>query len=350
MALQQLTGVSPETVTLGQLFTAYADHKGATLKGQWKQGTESRAKLFLAAWGSALIVGAIGQTQVDSYSHARRSGQVAPAARAARLEEGKPVPPLRDGALDADFRWLSSVFNWGRKHKLPTGKRLLDHNPLADTKWPREKNPRRPVASAERYTKTLEHADAMDPSGSLRLALTLARETGRRESAILQLRASDVLLSTASIGRALAEAGKDEGEAAGMPYGAIRWRGETDKQGLLHITPISPAARAALELHLARHLRVGDVPLMPGPIDATTPLSRQLASRWLARAEVAAGLPKLAGGAFHPYRRLWASERRHLADVDVIRAGGWKSVKTLAIYQQTDPAAVLAAVLNVRAG
>jgi hypothetical protein len=42
------------------------------------------------------------------------------------------------------------------------------------------------------------------------------------------------------------------------------------------------------------------------------------------------------------------SEREHLSDIDVADAGGWKSTETLAIYQQSDPAAVLAAVLNVR--
>jgi hypothetical protein len=92
--------------------------------------------------------------------------------------------------------------------------------------------------------------------------------------------------------------------------------------------------------------RLGDVPLFPGPKDETQPISRVVAARWLIRAETLAEVPKLTGGTFHPYRRLWASERRHLADVDVARAGGWKSTKTLNIYQQSDPAAVLAAVVN----
>jgi len=65
------------------------------------------------------------------------------------------------------------------------------------------------------------------------------------------------------------------------------------------------------------------------------------------RAEELAEVPKLNGGIFHPYRRLWASSRKHLSSVDVARARGWKSIETLAIYQQSDPAAVLAAVLNV---
>ena len=37
-----------------------------------------------------------------------------------------------------------------------------------------------------------------------------------------------------------------------------------------------------------------------------------------------------------------------LSDVAVAAGGGWKSTKTLKIYQQIDPASVLAAVVNAR--
>jgi integrase len=342
LATQELTGVRPDTLTLARLFAAYTQHKLPTLPGrQWKRGAEMRIKRFEGIWGPDKLVATIGPSDVETYKAARRA--------AYRNAHGVP---LRDGGLDCDFRWLSSVFNWGHGHKLPTSppSRLVTANPLRDCKkeLPRERNVRRPIANQERYALTLAQADAIDPQGRLRLALTLARETGRRQNAILQLRASDVLLSQASVERALAEAGKDVGEARTMPDGALRWRSETDKQGVLHITPISPVARTALESYLARNPRVGDVPLLPGPRVAAEPLSRVVATRWLVRAEEAAELPKLDHGAWHPYRRLWASERRHLPDVDVIRAGGWKSAKTLELYQQSNPAAVLAAVVNGR--
>ena len=63
------------------------------------------------------------------------------------------------------------------------------------------------------------------------------------------------------------------------------------------------------------------------------------------KAEKFAGLPKLAGGQFHPYRRLWATERKDLPVQDVAAAGGWKTVETLQrLYQQADGATTLAAV------
>ncbi len=46
---------------------------------------------------------------------------------------------------------------------------------------------------------------------------------------------------------------------------------------------------------------------------------------------------QLAGGLWHPYRRKWATERKHLSLKDVAAAGGWRDVETLlTCYQQPD--------------
>ena len=79
---------------------------------------------------------------------------------------------------------------------------------------------RRPVASEARYRATMAVAD-----------LALARFTGRRINALVSLRASDVLLSEPAVTRALAAAGLGPEIARHMPNGAIRFRGELDKQG-----------------------------------------------------------------------------------------------------------------------
>ncbi len=66
----------------------------------------------------------------------------------------------------------------------------------------------------------------------------------------------------------------------------------------------------------------------------TTPHSLE---RWLLTRR---RLPKLKGGLWHPYRRKWACERKHLSDIDVAAVGGWgsdlTSLKTA--YQQPDMA------------
>jgi len=339
IAKELLLGLSPESLTLGQLFEAYHQHKGQTITGQWKRGAETRTKLFLNAWGESLNVAAISPSSVDSFSAGRRRKFAEKIGR-----DGKPRA-LRDGALDCDFRWLSSVFNWAIKHKLPDGRRLLQYNPLHDCKWPRERQQLRPQASQERYVRTMQHADTVDPLGRLRAILALARFTARRVSAICKLQPADILLSRERIVAALAAAGMDEGLADQWPHGAIRWRSETDKQGIERITPISQAARTEIERYLVINPRAGDVPLFPSVRAASKAVTRRLAEKWLVEAERRAGQPKLRGGIFHPYRRLWATERKHLPDIDVAEGGGWTGTKAMKLaYQSATPAGVLAAI------
>ena len=70
--------------------------------------------------------------------------------------------------------------------------------------------------------------------------------------------------------------------------------------------------------------QVGDVPLFPAPKNPRRSIRLDLVQKWLLRAEQLAELPRLRGGIWHPYRRLWASERKHMPDIDVAAAGGWK--------------------------
>ena len=106
-----------------------------------------------------------------------------------------------------------------------------------------------------------------------------------------------------------------------------------------------PEARLALDTYLTQNPRVGEAWLFHSDKDATSHLRIDVAGRWLVQAEALAGLPKLKHGRWHPYRRLWAMERKHLPDVDVAAAGGWRGTQALKLsYQQPDPATVLRVV------
>jgi integrase len=203
------------------------------------------------------------------------------------------------------------------------------------------------VASEDRYRLTLAKADEADPTGRLACLLTLARSTGRRITAICELRASDVLLSPDAITRALAAGGLDPSLARHMPHGAIRWRAESDKQGYEDIAPISATARAALERYLRAHPRVGDVWMFPQPNHPKRPTNQTLARVMLLRAEKLAELPHIERGGFHAFRRAYASDRKHLPDVDVARSAGWRDPATMKrSYQQADPATTLRVIEN----
>ncbi len=148
--------------------------------------------------------------------------------------------------------------------------------------------------------------------------LDLAEGTGRRIGSILRLQYRDLLLD---VGR----------------HGAIRWRADADKQGRETIAPISAEVRAAIDRILAERPGIGAAWLFPAPRDPSQHLRYELSSNWLRKAEELAGLEPLRGGCWHPFRRMWATERKHLSQVDVAAAGGWASTRTLTeIYQQPD--------------
>ena len=324
-------------LTLGCVVDVYMREKGPLLSPRWRQQIETQAHLFLEAWGHDLPVVAIDQTLADNYVDSRRSGRLTPTKGRTR--------GVRDGTIHAEFRSLKVVFNWAKRRRRPNGRPLLTGNPLDGLTWPKERNVRRPVASHDRFLQTLAMANTVDGSGRLRCALTLGRYTGRREGAICGLSASDLLMDEVAVRAALAAQGMDERKAEHFPFGGIRWRSDTDKMGTAWIVPISEQAPEEIDGYLQTSPRLGAVPLFPSDRDPMKPIGIYVMGRWLMEAERLAGLPKLEQGRWHPYRRLWATERKHVPVQDVAAAGGWNSVDTvLKVYQQSDPQGVLRAV------
>ena len=147
--------------------------------------------------------------------------------------------------------------------------------------------------------------------------------------------------------RVLAETGQEPALAKHMPNGAVRWRPKTTSRGTRTLRRISRQARAALERYLRTHPRVGDVWIFPQSNHPDRPTNTLLARHLLVRAEARAELPRVDRGAFHAYRRLFASERKHLPDVDLMRTGGWRDLATMKrSYQQADPATTLRVIEN----
>ena len=91
----------------------------------------------------------------------------------------------------------------------------------------------------------------------------------------------------------------------------------------------SPAARCARRFLPAWSRKSGWESLPDAP------WTRYHARDLLERAEKLAGLDPIDGGDFHPYRRKWATERKHLPTQDVMEARGWLDPGSLqAAYQQ----------------
>src|SRR6185436_12186169 len=247
--------------------------------------------------------------------------------------------PVRSRSVQVDMVWLKAVLNWATTWQDERGRYLLRENPVRGYAIPAEKNIRRPVASQDRYEALRAVSDQVqmetrwdghrrEHRSYLSELLDIVNGTGRRISAVCQLRYEDLRLEE-------------------KPHGAVRWPASTDKQGRETVVPISPAVRSALERVLRERPGIGAAYLFPSPDDPSRPVHKDRATRWLVSAERLAKLAKLDRGLWHAFRRKWATERKHLPTVDVAAAGGWAGTESLVrCYQQTDDATMLAVVLG----
>lgn len=220
--------------------------------------------------------------------------------------------------------FLRRALNWALTIRRRDGTPLLERHALQGYPVPKTVSPRRPVADYDRYLALRAVADDVDAQRLFGPFLDLVAGLGWRVSAVCQLRASDFSPQHTDT----------------APFGRLRKRGETDKEAVEMWVPISGEIRAALATLLERNPVAGETPLFPAPQGSNkAPWTRYHARSVLQRAEKRAGLTPLEGGDFHPYRRAWATARKHLPLVDVASAGGWKSTATLLrCYMQPDEA------------
>jgi hypothetical protein len=322
---------------LAVLFALYEQHRTPKKSPAHQEEDRRRIELFIRLLGN-IDPHKLTLQQWEAFIEARSSGAIDP--------RGNPVPEekrraRRARAVEIDLRWLKAVLNWANKWKLENGRYLRRENPARGYEMPVEKNPRRPVATRDRFEAlravTDRHTMFAGGRGSqlrtrsyLSEVLDIADGTGRRINAICSLRYEDLRLE----------------RSPARPNGAICWPEDADKMGYRTETPVSPQVRAAIDRVLRERPSVGRLPLFPSPENREKPISTRLASKWLVEAETEAGLAKQKGGLWHPYRRGWATSRKHLPGADVAAAGGWRSTDTLKLYQQPDEETILRVVLG----
>lgn len=311
--------VEQSVVTLEALWDRYRREAPtfAACTKTTRQDAAGRADVLLGFFGTEFEVATLTEHDVRRYEAARRPGGIAG-------RSGRKTRLVRARTVDADLVLLNTMLRWATTVREPNGERWLKENPLAGIRRPREPNPQRPIATWERFVKTREAMRALAEDATtegererwieMELALVLAEGTGRRLSAIRQLRWDDIDLE----------------------HGSIRWRAEADKKRRENVVPM-PSRLGGQILRFPMQVGTSTGWIFARESDGAEPMDRHLFDKWLAVAERRAKLPKLQGGLWHPYRRKWATERKHLPLKDVAAAGGWQDVETLLeCYQQPD--------------
>ncbi len=311
-------------ITLGLLWARYTTEAATYLDNcvTTQQDATTRAKVLRAHFGDACEVASLTLNDAEQYARARLAGGI-------KYAPGKVTPPVRPRSAAADLVVLKAMIRWGMTVRTATGARLLAFDPLMGMRVPREKNPKQPIASVERFSETriaMQKLAAEAPTEAervrwvkLELALVLAEATGRRLGSIRQLRWEDVDFGAPS----------------------LRWRAEADKKGKEWCIPIPQALADELRSFQRRLGAVGGW-VFASETDGECAMDRHLFDKWLVVAEQWAKLPKLDGSLWHAYRRKWATERKALPLRDVAAAGGWSDVDTLLkVYQQPDRETIL---------
>ncbi len=337
--------------TLATLFVAYERHRTPRKSRTEQKADARRIEMWTRVLGAEKVVDGITLGEWERFIDERRSGVIDARGHSVEEENRRPV---RDRVIEADTKWLQLVAGWATKWRGRNGRYLLTENPLRGYPIPKERNPRQPVASTDRLEalqkaigEAVAERDAkrqammklprkdrkrvLDPVGDLSEFLDIAAGTGRRLSAVCNLRWEDVILE----------------RTPAAPHGAIRWRAAHDKSGKESTVPIGPQVRAAIDRLRQRRPGVGEAPLFSHPKDPSKPVTRHEPSRWLQNAEKLAGLEPQKGSLWHAYRRAWATQRKHLPAVDVAKAGGWATVQVVQqIYTQADEETTLKVVLD----
>jgi integrase len=347
--------------TLAELFVAYERHRTPRKSETEQEADRRRSECWTRRLGAERPVTKITLADWESFIDDRSSGRICPHGAGAphqRPDKSEcPGPrgrPVRARTVQSDCVWLRLVVSWGTKWRDRSGKVLVAEDVLSGFPLPKERNPRRPVASTDRLEalrKAIRETEAErdakrramlelppedrkrvpDPIGDLAEFLEIAAGTGRRLSAICNLRWEDVTMD----------------RSPDAPHGAIRWRAAHDKAGKEAVVPMGPQVRAAIDRLRKRRPGVGEAPLFPHPKDPSKPVTRFGPIRWLQNAEKLAGLEPQEGSLWHAYRRAWATQRKHLPAVDVAKAGGWATVAMVTdIYQQADQETTLKVVLG----
>lgn len=356
-----------EPATVGAVLAAYLTHRTPKKAKAQQPEDRRRAALWNRVLGPRRKVDSLGRAEWESFIDQRSTGAIDATGKAITYVGDGPRISVAPRTVDADLVFINAVFNWARSWNGPDGRPLLERNPWGAVApgvkrtlvRPKAAAIARPVASYDRYLTLLAVADRVlmecrkDTPGAVLV------EVGRAQ---YRLGEGPVMKwMTPSYFRDLLELAESSGRRISaicrLTYDRLRWergeivqvqwpplKGETEKW-----VTISNDTRATLKRIVTARPGVGARWMFPSPRKSAQPITKRLAFDWMQRAEALAGLPHLPQGAWHPYRRKWATERKHHPTADVMAVGGWTDDRSLKeSYQHADDETMEAVVNEPR--
>jgi len=379
---EDLARIAQSKVDLGTVFDAYRRErmpqfvKGGVPNPHWIN-MDRVIRVAETLLGRGQVVCEIGESLIDGLKKRRLEGEFEIPARWLPDQFDRlilPAPPTPLGpcsprTVRGEIALLSIIFNWASRHPVAGGggRTLLAANPLKEIPFSAgPEQPRQPVMTEKRYQIMLEYAPHVEAisrgelryqrhfedgrvvyqrnprgrggrrfpgvrRGYLTTLLMLARGTGKRLDALINVRVGDVLLTQRQVRQKLLELGWPEDWAGEWPFGAIFWDPAHDKEGYSRVVPMSKRLHQQLKKYIAEMATVDPSALLfPAPSDPRRPARHAQVWRWFRRIEKVArqngaDLPTLKWGAWHPFRRQWRSERAGFFDDKLVAlVGGWK--------------------------
>jgi integrase len=337
-----LSGETPKPsapVTLGELAQAFVHDSPMFLDNARRTRDDARTRFAIlrASLGENFDVRKLTEYHIRQYEASRRNGGI-------QYGDGRITAPVRQRSVQADVKLLKQMLFWACSCPMPAGGTWLERNPIAHVRVKGEADVQRPVATMERFeaTRTLMQ----------KLQDGFAREARELESAPARAIAESRRLTwiRAELGLVLLEAtGRRRGAIVGLRWAdfdfdgrRITWRAEHDK---MHRTSHVEYPETLFTTIRDFQYRLGAVGgyVFPRRGDSEQHAAPELLSQRISQAEKLAGLPKLAGGLCHPYRRKFCSERQRHSMKAIAVAGGWTDVSTiLRCYTHPEDADVLA--------
>lgn len=332
----ELPSTGPDR-TVGRIFDLFRREQLHGLSESREKDLRRALEMWEAWLGRRFDLSTFDRREWDAFARERGSGAIDARGRHVPAKSRREVGPRTVGKDLGTLRQVCRFAEGTRDRE--SAAFLLDRDPTRGLKLPREKSPSRPVARIETFRRLLSVADRIEVGhgkkhkarAPLRELLILSAHTGRRIGAIVALRWSDWRPS--------------EG-----PHGVLRWRADSDKSGAEHIAEVTPEVRQTLQAWRQEGRGDGEW-IFPAP-ESDGHVRADVAGRWLREAEAEGKVwrdrerPDRWG--WHAFRRMWATARKHLPDVDVAEAGGWADPAVMRqCYQHADRETTRRAILEV---